>query len=612
MVEQRNDQEHALGLYEHPVFFNLAEKGIMKARKKLGLAFSGGGFRASLFHIGVLASLAEHDILKEVEVLSCVSGGSIIGAYYYLHLKELFEDKTDDQIDFKDYVEIVSKIEKDFFAEVGKNLRVKSLSSLRQNWAMLKDQYSISDRMAELYHIHFYERFMKKFNKDGDKLLSMSELIINPKGEADTVSIRDFNMKRVNKIPMLILNATTLNTGRNWQFTAVDMGERDPSEKLAGSSGHNAHAPDRPGAFDTVELLRSFRFDDPGKKIPEKYKKFPLGVAVASSACVPGLFTPLALTKLYENFTPQLVDGGVFDNQGISPIIYEECTDVIVSDASGQMRFFDEPRTDAVGVTKRANSALMNRIRNQGFEYLEFMDTTDAIDRKLMIHLREGIEQMTIDPMGRAEDYEEPYSQLTYYGINMDVQWQLSCLRTDLDSFTQVEAYSLMYSGYCMTNAKLEHEGILPKSKSEWRFLKAKQLCEAEKPPKEFLKQLEVGEKSMFKTLGLSKLLFIAEIFIHILAFGVALIPYILLFFISKQFFLYLLFFTLGMILILFLSSKISFFNSVRRFPLYKLSTWIITAFVAVSGWVISNLYLKFINKRFNKIGEIGALNRES
>src|SRR5580658_5007428 len=38
---------------------------------KLGLALSGGGFRASFFHIGVLARLAELDLLRYVEVLSC-------------------------------------------------------------------------------------------------------------------------------------------------------------------------------------------------------------------------------------------------------------------------------------------------------------------------------------------------------------------------------------------------------------------------------------------------------------------------------------------------------------------------------------------------------------
>lgn len=51
---------------------------------KLGLALSGGGFRASFFHLGVLARLAEEGLLRQVEVISTVSGGSIIGAAYYV------------------------------------------------------------------------------------------------------------------------------------------------------------------------------------------------------------------------------------------------------------------------------------------------------------------------------------------------------------------------------------------------------------------------------------------------------------------------------------------------------------------------------------------------
>src|SRR5262245_3875403 len=41
---------------------------------RIGLSLSGGGFRAALFHIGVLARLAELDLLRHVEVISCVSG----------------------------------------------------------------------------------------------------------------------------------------------------------------------------------------------------------------------------------------------------------------------------------------------------------------------------------------------------------------------------------------------------------------------------------------------------------------------------------------------------------------------------------------------------------
>ena len=81
---------------------------------KVGLALSGGGFRASLFHIGVLARLAELDVLRHVEVLSCVSGGSIVGAYYYLEVQRLLETRADSQISRQDYIEIVHRLESHF------------------------------------------------------------------------------------------------------------------------------------------------------------------------------------------------------------------------------------------------------------------------------------------------------------------------------------------------------------------------------------------------------------------------------------------------------------------------------------------------------------------
>ena len=43
----------------------------------IALALSGGGFRATVFHLGVLARLAEEDRLKEVSFLSTVSGGTL-------------------------------------------------------------------------------------------------------------------------------------------------------------------------------------------------------------------------------------------------------------------------------------------------------------------------------------------------------------------------------------------------------------------------------------------------------------------------------------------------------------------------------------------------------
>ena len=53
--------------------------------KKIGLALSGGGYRAAAYHIGALRALHKLGVLDKVDVISSVSGGSIIAAYYALH-----------------------------------------------------------------------------------------------------------------------------------------------------------------------------------------------------------------------------------------------------------------------------------------------------------------------------------------------------------------------------------------------------------------------------------------------------------------------------------------------------------------------------------------------
>lgn len=53
-----------------------------KAPRRLGVALSGGGFRAAVMHAGVLAAL--EDLHVPIAGLATVSGGSIIGGYYVL------------------------------------------------------------------------------------------------------------------------------------------------------------------------------------------------------------------------------------------------------------------------------------------------------------------------------------------------------------------------------------------------------------------------------------------------------------------------------------------------------------------------------------------------
>jgi len=52
---------------------------------RIGLALSGGGFRATLFHLGMIRFLREANILPKVTHITSVSGGSILGAHLVLN-----------------------------------------------------------------------------------------------------------------------------------------------------------------------------------------------------------------------------------------------------------------------------------------------------------------------------------------------------------------------------------------------------------------------------------------------------------------------------------------------------------------------------------------------
>ena len=52
---------------------------------RIGLALSGGGFRATLYHMGVLRFLRDAEALNRVSHITSVSGGSITAAHLVMN-----------------------------------------------------------------------------------------------------------------------------------------------------------------------------------------------------------------------------------------------------------------------------------------------------------------------------------------------------------------------------------------------------------------------------------------------------------------------------------------------------------------------------------------------
>lgn len=480
---------------------------------KLGLALSGGGFRASLFHIGVLARLAEQDILRRVEVLSCVSGGSIIGAHYYLELQHLLQTKADGEIKQKDYVELVKRIEKDFLAGVQTNIRCKVFGDIVCNLRMfLQPGYTTTRRLAELYESEIYARIP---DGKGSAPRLLTQLFARPQGEGSNFKPKYDNWRRYAKVPELVLNATTLNTGRNWQFTASWMGE--PPSRLDAEIGGNyllrrMYHTEAPHLRDKWRVWFRYPF------APLDYRKIRLGQAVAASSCVPGLFEPLVLSDLFDGKAVRLVDGGVYDNQGVASLLEQDCNVMIVSDASGQMEAQDLPSGSRLGVPLRSFSVSMARARQAQFSELDARRRSGLLKGLMFLHMRKDLDADALDwrdcqdPF-EASDEARPAARrgiLTSYGLRKDIQRLLSAIRTDLDSFTEVEAFALMTSGYCQADAEMSKlPGVTTATApaERWRFLEILALLSPGKGYDDLRNHLHVGRLTAGKVWLLNRAL---------------------------------------------------------------------------------------------------------
>lgn len=83
----------------------MAEKKEEKKREGVALCLSGGGFRASLFHLGALRRLNQLGVLSSLKTITSVSGGSIVSA----HLAHRVQPWPEPGTSFADWDEKVAK-----------------------------------------------------------------------------------------------------------------------------------------------------------------------------------------------------------------------------------------------------------------------------------------------------------------------------------------------------------------------------------------------------------------------------------------------------------------------------------------------------------------------
>lgn len=469
--------------------------------KRYGLALSGGGLRAAIFHLGVLAWLAETDKLREIDVISCVSGGSIAGAAYALRLKTLLQTKYDLEINRDDYVHLVAQLI-DIFSNVAqRNFRMRAFASplaVLRLW--LSPRYTFSERIAELLDLELFAKLhpavaelsqsqiarltisKKEMTQPGSigklrgtlptephKLgwpVAPWDFLYQPLGELKDFSpVRGGNLLRATKVPELAFNATAVNSGSAFRFLADAHGEQP-----------DKHA----GAFSNRPRSGWLRYDEMTAGTAFSPERIPLSRAVAASASVPGIIPPILLERTQEDATLALADGGVFDNQGTDHLLEQGCTHIFVSDASGQLMYQPHPDLTGLAVMSRATDMLMERVRELNYERLADELQRGTIKRCVYVHLTKGLSTPRPAATFRPDDVYSNLAQplreerLTSYGVKRHSQGLLAAMRTDLDCFSEIEIDSLLLSGYLQA----KHAEPVPKDSSaqvglpSWTFMR--------------------------------------------------------------------------------------------------------------------------------------------
>lgn len=356
--------------------------------KKIGLALSGGGYRAAAYHIGTLRALHKLNVLNKVDVISSVSGGSITAAYYVLNkdkgfdtFEKLFKKKLKHNVLWIAIIELLLVI--------GAVVAIVRFSPNGYGvWAFI-------GCIVLLLLVWYYVLPVSKFIEWAYCLLFFKGAKLDSLPES----------------PVLAINSTDLSTGNQFTFSQDRM---------------------------TCYPYR--------KNLQFKTSGFPLARAVMASSCIPQIFSPIKIGKKYRIGKslkkPLLVDGGLYDNQGAHKF---ENSDshygvdyAIVSDA-GNSEISSKWCINPIGTLIMTSEILMKRIKN--FQRQRNSYIPDYKKKVLYAYNDLMWDEYETFPWRFVQNIKAGYitkQVLDAHGITNEMLSQLSDVQTSEDAFKEI------------------------------------------------------------------------------------------------------------------------------------------------------------------------------
>lgn len=272
----------------------------------LGLALSGGGFRATLYHLGSLWRLNELGLLRRLNIITSVSGGSIISGALAACWHDLdFQEQTlSNGAKISVAKNFQDKLAKPIFEFCALNLDVTSFLK-----GVFSPSKSRADELADAY-----DKYLLK----GMRLDQLPD---------DTEG------------PRFVFYATNLQTGvsvriqkkriADYRIGEIENPQGFPLSKAVAASS----------AFPPVFSPMTFKFD------ANDWKSFP-GADLFGHQ------------ELKENLI--VADGGVYDNMGLEAM-WDRCKTVLVSDAGAPLEI--EPAPNIANQMGRVRDILIEQTR---------------------------------------------------------------------------------------------------------------------------------------------------------------------------------------------------------------------------------------------------------
>lgn len=169
---------------------------------KIGLALSGGGSRAIAFHLGCFKTLNYYGLLDKIDMISSVSGGSVIaGAYCYSDYKN-----------FEEFEEIIIQLLKKGLVTPGLKKYIKRLPKLMFNKFFNGDgeptnrTHVFSEALDDML---FNKKLMRENNLDVRIVINSYDLVTNSCFRAGNKDSGTYKLGLVKDNKVLVSNAVT-------------------------------------------------------------------------------------------------------------------------------------------------------------------------------------------------------------------------------------------------------------------------------------------------------------------------------------------------------------------------------------------------------------------